>query len=83
LFLSINYLNAYNIKNKLIAYHKFNERAQIDKVLFDLKQGKNIALISDAGTPLISDPGYVMVDEVKNKVMKYSLFQVHARGSVR
>jgi len=71
---SLTLLNAYNIKNKLIAYHKFNERAQIDKVLFDLKQGKNIALISDAGTPLISDPGYVMVDEVKKQ--GYEIFSV-------
>lgn len=62
---SLKLLNAYNIKNKLVSYHKFNERGQIEKVLSDLEKGFNIALVSDAGTPLISDPGYVMVEEVK------------------
>lgn len=58
---SIKLLNHYDIKNKLISYHKFNEESKSSKIINEIK-GKNIdvALISDAGTPLISDPGYVI-----------------------
>ena len=57
---SIKLLNHYDIKNKLVSYHKFNEEEKSGKIIEELKKDKNIALISDAGTPLISDPGYVI-----------------------
>lgn len=57
---SIKLLNHYEIKNKLVSYHKFNEEEKSEKIIEELKKDKNIALISDAGTPLISDPGYVI-----------------------
>lgn len=50
-------LNHYNIKTKLISYHKFSEKQKSEYLITLLKEGKNIALVSDAGTPLISDPG--------------------------
>ena len=50
-------LNHYEIKNKTKSYHKFNEKQTVGEIISLLKEGKNIALISDAGTPLISDPG--------------------------
>lgn len=53
--------NKYEIKNKLVSCHKFNESKIKDKVLEELKTGKNIALVTDRGTPLISDPGSVIV----------------------
>ncbi|NLF82756.1 MAG: rRNA small subunit methyltransferase 1, partial [Candidatus Gastranaerophilales bacterium] len=50
-------LNHYNITTKTISYHKFSEKEKSAKLLELLQEGKNIALVSDAGTPLISDPG--------------------------
>lgn len=58
---TIKLLNHFNIKNKMFSYHKFNEKEKTIKVLDDLKNGMNIALVSDAGTPCISDPGYILV----------------------
>lgn len=54
---TVKLLNKYQIKTKLISFHKFNESKNINYILSVLYQGKNIALLSDAGTPLISDPG--------------------------
>ena len=54
-------LRHYGIKNKLVSYHKFNERKKIDAILASLHQGKSIALVSDSGTPAISDPGSRLV----------------------
>ena len=62
---SIKLLNHFDIKNKLVSYHKFNETEKTNKVLKDLKNNKNIALISDAGSPCISDPGYILVKSAK------------------
>ena len=49
------------IDKKLVAYHKHNEHKSIDKVIDQLKQGATIGLVSDAGTPAISDPGFLIV----------------------
>lgn len=54
-------LNHYQIKKPLIIMNDFNESRMIDLVIDQLKSGKNLALVSDAGTPLISDPGYKLV----------------------
>ena len=62
-------LNKLNIKNKLISNHKFNEKKNINKIIELLKSGKIISLISDAGTPTISDPGRILVNEcIINKI---------------
>ena len=62
-------LNHYNIKKPLKSYHKFNEKEMVEKIGNDLIGGKNIALISDAGMPVISDPGNVLVNfAIKNGV---------------
>ncbi len=58
-------LNHFNIKTKCISYHKFNEKERIDKFLAILNEGKKIALVSDAGTPLFCDPGAVIVEELR------------------
>jgi 16S rRNA (cytidine1402-2'-O)-methyltransferase len=55
----------YGITTKLISYHEHNERDRVQTILTWLKQGKDVALISDAGTPLISDPGYHLVRAVR------------------
>ena len=56
-------LSYYEIKNKLIPYHKFNEKKISTKVIDAIKKNKVISLISDAGTPTISDPGIVLVNK--------------------
>lgn len=55
-----NLLNHYKIETKLISYHKFNERERRDSIIDMLKSGKTVSLVTDAGTPLVSDPGYVI-----------------------
>lgn len=54
-------LNHYNLKKKLISYHKFNEKKKLDYVIHLIKKNKVISLISDAGTPTISDPGILLI----------------------
>ena len=59
----------YNIDTKLVSYHKFSEKSKTNKFIDLLKSGKDVALISDAGTPLISDPGQFLVDAaIQNKI---------------
>ena len=59
-------LERYEIKSKLISNHKFNEKKNITKILELLKNNSIISLISDAGTPCISDPGAILVNECIN-----------------
>jgi len=67
--ISKNLLDKYEIKSKLISNHKFNERKNLIKIVKLLKSGKIISLISDAGTPNISDPGAVLINEcIKNNI---------------
>ena len=62
-------LDKYQIKSKLISNHKFNEKKNLVKIIEYLKSGKMISLISDAGTPSISDPGSVLVNEcISNEI---------------
>jgi len=60
---SIKLLNHYKIRKKLISYHKFNEKKKIKDVIEYFKEGKILSLISDAGTPLLSDPGRLLVNQ--------------------
>ncbi len=60
---TIKLLNHYKIKKKLISYHKFNEKKQSSAVIKYINQGKILSLVSDAGTPLLSDPGRYLVNE--------------------
>ncbi len=63
-------LDKYQIKSKLISNHKFNEKKNVVKIIDHLKSGKIISLISDAGTPSISDPGSILVNECINNEIK-------------
>ena len=56
-------LDRYEIKSKLISNHKFNEKKNLSKIIEILKKGSIVSLISDAGTPSISDPGSILVNE--------------------
>lgn len=63
-------LNHFEIKTKTISYHKFNEKERVKLFLNLLNEGKTIALVSDAGTPLICDPGGVLIEELRKNNIK-------------
>ena len=66
---SKNLLDRYEIKSRLISNHKFNETKNLDKIISLLKANETISLISDAGTPSISDPGSILVNAcIKNNI---------------
>ena len=63
-------LNHFGIKTPMMALHEHNEREQTDEIITKLQSGISIALISDAGTPLISDPGYTLVSKLHEAGLK-------------
>lgn len=70
---SLKLLNHYNIHKKLISYHKFNENNSSDGIIELLNQGKNIAIISDSGMPVISDPGETIIEKLKQQNIPYTI----------
>lgn len=70
---SLGLLNAYEIKKPLFSYHKFNEREAGEKIIQKLKEGKNIALITDAGMPVISDPGNVLTEMLVQEGLEFTV----------
>jgi len=60
---SLKLLNHFNIRKTLISYHQHNEQGKSENIINQVKEGKNIAIISDAGSPGISDPGSVIVSK--------------------
>lgn len=64
---SIKLLNHFEIKTPMTSYHEFNKYEKAETLIEQLKSGKNIALITDAGTPAISDPGEVLVRRAKEE----------------
>ncbi|MFA7381540.1 MAG: 16S rRNA (cytidine(1402)-2'-O)-methyltransferase [Bacteroidia bacterium] len=58
-----NLLKHFEIDNKLMSYHQHNEHGVLPKMISLLQEGKNLALVTDAGTPGISDPGYLLIRE--------------------
>ena len=70
---SLKLLNFYNISKKLISYHKFNEKNSADGIVKLAKENKNIAVISDAGMPLISDPGNILVKKLIENNVEFTI----------
>ena len=70
---TLKLLNAYEIKKPLIACHKFNERAAAERIIASARDGKNIAIVSDAGMPVISDPGSVVCAALKEAGLAYTV----------
>ena len=67
--ISIKLINKFNINTKMMSYHKFNERKRLEKIIQLIKNHKIVSLISDAGTPVISDPGMILIKEcIKNNI---------------
>ena len=77
---SLKLLNHYNIKKKLVPYHKFNEKKELNKVIKYLNEGRILSLISDAGTPLLSDPGHLLVRECLDR--KISVYPIPGPSSI-
>ena len=77
---SLKLLNYFNIKKKLVSYHKFNEQKQISIIIEYINQGKILSLISDAGTPLLSDPGLLLLKKCIDK--KINIIPVPGVSSV-
>lgn len=66
---SIKLLKKFNINTKMMSYHKFNEKKRLGKIIQLIKNNKIVSLISDAGTPVISDPGMILIKEcIKNDI---------------
>ena len=70
---SLKLLNYYNIHKRLISYHKFNENNSADGIINLLKEGKNVAIISDSGMPVISDPGETIIARLKEQDLPYTV----------
>ena len=67
---SLKLLNHFKIKKKLVSFHKFNEKHELKKVIEYINEGKILSLISDAGTPSISDPGRLLINTCLEKEIK-------------
>ena len=69
-------LEHYNIKKELLSYHQHSGRGIIDKVIDRLKEGKDIALVSDAGTPGINDPGNFLIQEILKELLDVKIVAI-------
>lgn len=70
---TIKLLNAYEIKKPLVACHKFNEKEASEKIIASAREGKEIAIVSDAGMPVISDPGNVVCRALQEEGVPYTV----------
>ena len=74
----------FNIETPILSVHEHNERARIDQILGRLSKGESVALVTDAGTPGISDPGTTLVAAVRvAQVSRSSRYQAQARSQQR
>lgn len=70
---SQNLLKFHNINTKLISYHKFNESERVEEIISNIENGKTVSVISDAGMPIINDPGFVILQEVIKRGISYEI----------
>ena len=70
---TVKLLNAYEIKKPLYACHKFNEKAAAEKILAASRRGENVVVVSDAGTPVVSDPGNTVCKLLREENEPYTL----------
>ena len=71
---SIKLLKKFNINTKMLSYHKFNEKKRLEKIIQLIKNNKVVSLISDAGTPVISDPGMILIKEcIRNNIVLHPI----------
>ena len=70
---SLNLLKFHNINTKLVSYHKFNESERVEEIINNIEDGKIVSVISDAGMPIINDPGFVILQEVIKRDISYEI----------
>lgn len=70
---SLRLLDFYGIKKQLISYHKYNEKERIEEIFSLIRENKSVAVISDAGTPVISDPGNVLTMALRENGVEYTV----------
>ena len=70
---SLKLLNRYEIKKPLVSCHKFNELSAAEKLADLAAEGKTVAVVTDAGTPVISDPGNLLVRTLRERGLAYTL----------
>ncbi|MBU4204685.1 16S rRNA (cytidine(1402)-2'-O)-methyltransferase, partial [Patescibacteria group bacterium] len=75
-------LNRYQINTQLVSYHQHSKIRKVDYILNFLRQGKNLALVSDAGTPGISDPGNQLIKEILAKIPQTEITAVPGPSAV-
>ncbi len=75
-------LAKYEIKNSTMSYHAQSKLAKVDKIFDFLKEGKNLALVSDAGTPGISDPGAMLVSKIKEELPEIEVIPIPGASAV-
>lgn len=73
---TLNLLNKYGIKKPTMSYHSQSKIAKLEKILEMVEEGKTLALVSDAGTPTISDPGSVLVSKIREKFPEVEIIAV-------
>lgn len=64
---TLKLLNHFEIKTPQTSNHKFNEEKTVDRLISELREGKNIAVVSDAGTPCVNDPGFILVNKAASE----------------
>jgi len=64
---TVKLLNHYEIKKPLVSYHRHNEKSRAEELISRVESGESVALVSDAGTPGISDPGYILIQKTLEK----------------
>jgi len=71
-----NLLNHYGIKNKLMSYHQHSNIVKIDEIIKRLENNEDLALVTDAGTPCISDPGFVLINKIREELPDIKIFPI-------
>lgn len=77
---TLKLLNHYKLKKKLISYHKFNEKEKSEEIVLLLQEGKKVALVSDSGMPIISDPGNILIKLLKKNNLEYTVIPGASAG---
>ncbi|MEZ7820768.1 MAG: 16S rRNA (cytidine(1402)-2'-O)-methyltransferase [Patescibacteria group bacterium] len=75
-------LNHYGIKNRLISYHQHSNIVKIDEIINKLKNNEDLALVTDAGTPCISDPGFVLINKIREELPDVKIFPIPGASAV-
>ena len=79
---SKNMLDRYEIKKPLISYHQHSDQKKVKEIIAFLEDGKNLALVTDAGTPGISDPGNLLIKELRAKISDLKIIPIPGASAI-